>query len=388
MLSKNIKFKNFQNQKTNISFKKKFLSILKDIKIKRNQVMISMSKEYKDSYSVKIIRKLRKFKTITLIGMGGSVLGAKAIYNFCKFTKNKFFSIENFVPLKLEKLKNNLFLIISKSGSTLETISNQNISNQNNSRKIFITENKKSYLRILANKSKSEIINHNNLIGGRYSVFSEVGMFPAQLMGLNPKKFRILDKLIKNKKFINCLIDNSVRIAQFQKKKKTNSIIINYDNSSNDLFNWYQQLVAESLGKNKSGILPTLSVMPRDNHSLMQYYLDGVENHFFTLFFVKEKNSPKLKNNQILHTHDYLKNKSINDIAFSQFKATEKVLKSRNIPFRSFVVDKRDEMVLAELFIFFILETILLGKFLKINPFDQPAVELIKKDTIKILKKI
>ena len=388
MLSKNIKFKNFQNQKTNIFFKKKFLSILKDIKIKRNQIMISMSKEYKDSYSVKIIRKLRKFKTITLIGMGGSVLGAKAIYNFCKSTKNKFFFIENFVPLKLEKLKNNLFLIISKSGSTLETISNQNISNQNNSRKIFITENKESYLRILANKSKSEIINHNNLIGGRYSVFSEVGMFPAQLMGLNPKKFRILDKLIKNKKFINCLIDNSVKIAQFQKKKKTNSIIINYDYSSNDLFYWYQQLVAESLGKNKSGILPTLSVMPRDNHSLMQYYLDGVENHFFTLFFVKEKNSPKLKNNQILHTHNYLKNKSINDIAFSQFKATEKVLKSRNIPFRSFVVDKRDEMVLAELFIFFILETILLGKFLKIDPFDQPAVELIKKDTIKILKKI
>jgi len=388
MLSKNIKFKNFQNQKTNIFFKKKFLSILKDIKIKRNQIMISMSKEYKDSYSVKIIRKLRKFKIITLIGMGGSVLGAKAIYNFCKSAKNKFFFIENFVPLKLEKLKNNLFLIISKSGSTLETISNQNISNQNNSRKIFITENKESYLRILANKSKSEIINHNNLIGGRYSVFSEVGMFPAQLMGLNPKKFRILDKLIKNKKFINCLIDNSVKIAQFQKKKKTNSIIINYDYNSNDLFYWYQQLVAESLGKNKSGILPTLSVMPRDNHSLMQYYLDGVENHFFTLFFVKEKNSPKLKNNQILHTHNYLKNKSINDIAFSQFKATEKVLKSRNIPFRSFVVDKRDEMVLAELFIFFILETILLGKFLKIDPFDQPAVELIKKDTIKILKKI
>jgi glucose-6-phosphate isomerase len=388
MLSKNIKFKNFQNQKTNIFLKKKFLSIFKDIKIKRNQIMISMSKEYKDSYSVKIIRKLRKFKMITLIGMGGSVLGAKAIYNFCKSSKNKFFFIENFFPKKLEKLKNNLFLIISKSGSTLETISNQNISNQNNSKKIFITENKESYLRILANKSKSEIINHNNLIGGRYSVFSEVGMFPAQLMGLNPKKFRILDKLIKNKKFINCLIDNSVKIAQFQKKKKTNSIIINYDYNSNDLFYWYQQLVAESLGKNKSGILPTLSVMPRDNHSLMQYYLDGVENHFFTLFFVKEKNSPKLKNNQILHTHNYLKNKSINDIAFSQFKATEKVLKSRNIPFRSFVVDKRDEMVLAELFIFFILETILLGKFLKIDPFDQPAVELIKKDTIKILKKI
>ena len=388
MLSKNIKFKNFQNQKINIFFKKKFLSIFKNIKTKRNQIIISMSNEYKDSYSNIFIKKLRQFKIITLIGMGGSALGAKAIYSFCKFAKNKFFFIENFSLSKLENLKTDLFLVISKSGNTLETISNQNIFNHNNTKKIFITENKDSYLRRLAKKSKSEIINHNKLIGGRYSVFSEVGMFPAQLMGLNPKKFRILDKLIKNKKFVNCLIDNSIKIAQLQKKKKTNSIIINYDYSSNDLFNWYQQLVAESLGKNKSGILPTLSVMPRDNHSLMQYYLDGVENHFFTLFFVKEKNSLKLRNNHILHTHKYLKNKSINDIAFSQFKATEKVLKSRNIPFRSFVVDKRDEMVLAELFIFFILETILLGKFLKINPFDQPAVELIKKDTIKILKKI
>src|SRR6056300_1800222 len=179
MLNKNIKFKNFQNQKTNFFFKKKILSIFKNIKIKQNQIMISMSKKYKDSYSIKIIRKLKKFKKITLIGMGGSVLGAKAIYNFCKSSKNKFFFIENFAPLKLEKPKNNLFLIISKSGSTLETISNQNIFNQNNSKKIFITENKESYLRTLANESKSEIIDHNNLIGGRYTVFSEIRMFTA-----------------------------------------------------------------------------------------------------------------------------------------------------------------------------------------------------------------
>ena len=126
--------------------------------------------------------------------------------------------------------------------------------------------------------------------------------------------------------------------------------------------------------------------MPKDNHSLMQYYLDGAKNNFFTLFFVKEKNSKKINNDLILKSNSYLKNKSLNDISFSQFCATEKVFKKKNLPFRSFVIDKRNEEILGELFTFFILETILLGMALKINPFDQPAVELIKTDTSKILK--
>jgi glucose-6-phosphate isomerase len=126
--------------------------------------------------------------------------------------------------------------------------------------------------------------------------------------------------------------------------------------------------------------------MPRDNHSLMQYYLDGTKNNFFTLFFVKEKNSKKINSKLILKSNSYLKNKSLNDISFSQFLATEKVFKKRNLPFRSFINDKRNEKILGELFTFFILETLLLGMAMKINPFDQPAVELIKSDTIKILK--
>ena len=127
--------------------------------------------------------------------------------------------------------------------------------------------------------------------------------------------------------------------------------------------------------------------MPRDNHSLMQFYLDGTKNNFFTLFFVTEKNSKKINNKSILKSHSYLKNKSLNDISFSQFCATENVFKKKKLPFRSFIIQKRNEEVLGELFTFFILETILLGMAMKINPYDQPAVELIKTDTTKILKK-
>ena len=139
----------------------------------------------------------------------------------------------------------------------------------------------------LASDLKSEIIHHNNFIGGRYSVLSEVGMLPAQLMGYKPEKFRRLNDLVKDKYFINSLTNNVANIFYLFKKNKTNSIIMNYDKKSNDLFYWYQQLVAESLGKKKKGILPIISEMPKDNHSLMQYYLDGVQNNFFTFFFCK-----------------------------------------------------------------------------------------------------
>ena len=133
------------------------------------------------------------------------------------------------------------------------------------------------------------------------------------------------------------------------------------------------------------GILPIISSMPKDNHSLMQLYLDGPKNNFYTFFFVNEKKSEKINNNKILPIQNYLKNKNMNEIILSQKQATEKVFLKKKIPFRSFEIQSRDEKTLGELFCFFILETILIGRALKINPYDQPSVELIKKETKKIL---
>ena len=285
-----------------------------------------------------------------------------------------------------KKIKDNfLNLIISKSGSTTETIVNANIYIKKNQKNIFITENKKSYLSLLSKKLKAEIVSHNNFIGGRYSVLSEVGMLPAELMGLKSEQFKQFNNLIKNPKFINNLLVNINSILHFVKNKKFNSVIINYDEKSQNLFNWYQQLVAESLGKKSIGILPMVSNMPKDNHSVMQLYLDGFKNNFFTFFYVKENNSLKINNNQILEEQNYLKNKDIDKILYAQKKASENVFIKKNIPFRSFEVKKRDEKTIGELFTFFILETILIGRALNVNPFDQPAVELIKKETKKIL---
>ena len=169
------------------------------------------------------------------------------------------------------------------------------------------------------------------------------------------------------------------------KKKRYASIILNYDEKSENLFKWYQQLIAESLGKKSKGILPVISSMPKDNHSLMQLYLDGPKKNFYTFFHVLGENSLKINNNEILPSHKHLKNKNLTKILYSQKLATEEVFLRKKIPFRSFEVIKRNEKTLGELFCFFILETILLGRSLNVNPFDQPSVELIKEETKKIL---
>ena len=383
MLTSGINFVNFKTSIKIKSLKKKFTSLINE----NNEIIKSLSKNYKDSYKKNNIIKYKKNSEFRVIGIGGSSLGIQAIYNFLKHkVKNKFIFIDNLISEK-KKYKKKKFtnLIISKSGNTIETIVNSNILIKNTDKNIFITENKKNYLHILAKKLKAEVVHHNNYIGGRYSVLSEVGMLPADLMGLKSGSFRQLNTLIKNKKFINSLVSNVSSTLYFIKKKKFNSVIINYDEKSDNLFKWYQQLVAESLGKNKKGLFPIVSSMPKDNHSVMQLYLDGLQNSFFTFFYVHEKKTEKIKNNLVLPSQKYLRNKDVSKIIFAQKKATENVFKKKNIPFRSFEINKRDEATLGELFCFFLLETILIGKSLNINPYDQPAVELIKKETKKIL---
>ena len=383
MLTETINFKNFKNNLTKKNIRKKLKKLIND----ESDLIKSLSIKYNDSFSKKLVNKYKNSKNFRVIGMGGSILGTQAIYNYLyNKIKKKFFFVNNLQIIK-KKNKNHNFtnLVVSKSGTTIETIINSNIFIKKKDKNIFITENKKNYLYLLAEKLKAEIVHHNNFIGGRYSVLSEVGMLPAELMGLNPKKFRQLNSIIKNKKFLNSLISNVSSILFYIKNKKFNSIVINYDETAENLFQWYQQLVAESLGKDKRGILPIVSNMPKDNHSVMQLYLDGFQGNFFTFFYTHENKTKVFKKSNLLLSQNLIEDKSLSHILYAQKKATENVFKKKKIPFRSFEIKKRDEKTLGELFCFFILETILLGQALKLNPFDQPAVELIKKETKKIL---
>ena len=389
MLTPSIKLINFKYSKKK-QIKKKVNNIKNENLLEKYPLLKSFTSNYKYSYSKKDLKKIKKGNNFKIIGIGGSILGAEAIYQFLNHKVKKKFTFINNLNSNFdnEEFKSKATnIIISKSGNTLETILNSNLIINKKNKNFFITENKNSYLNSLAQKLKAEIFEHKNYIGGRYSVLSEVGMLPAELMGLNPNKFRQLNNIVKNKRFINALLKNVDAILSLTKKNYFNSIILNYDPNFVNFLEWYKQLVGESLGKKGKGLLPVISNMPKDNHSVMQLFLDGFKKNFYTFFFYKTKKSSKIEKNKIKDQFYYLRNKSIHEIMESQKIATEKVFLSKKIPFREFEILNKNEKSLGELFIFFILETILLGKALNVNPYDQPSVELIKTETKKILIK-
>ena len=376
-------FKNFSKKNKNF---KKLKVILNSIINTDSEIIKSLKTNYKYSYKSSLLWKIKKFKNIRIFGIGGSILGSKAIYQFLiDKIKNKILFVDDISDIKLNSKKNFLNLIISKSGNTIETIANINLNIGKKDKNVIITDNNKNILRELSLKLKSNIIDHNNFIGGRYSVLSEVGMLPAELMGFKESRFKQFNNLVKSDRFLNNIVSNVGYILSLLNKKKSNSIILNYDEKADGILKWYQQLVGESLGKKGKGILPIISSMPKDNHSLMQYYLDGQDSNFYTFFFTQEKFKKKIGNRYLDKSQHFLKNKDINQILFAKHKASEKVFKRKKIPFRSFIIKERSPESMGELFCFFIIETILLGKALGVNPYDQPSVELIKIETKKIL---
>ena len=390
METKHIIYKNFNNKNKQLN-KKKLNNFIKFKNlIEKYPLLKSLTNNYNYSFQKKNLLKFKKYDEFNLIGMGGSILGAQAIYDFLSHKiKKKFFFYNNLQSIRITRSnKKRLNIIISKSGNTLETLSNLNLilTKQKRNKNLIITENKNNVLRAMANKLKSDVIDHKNYIGGRYSVLSEVGMVPAELMGLNEKKFKRFNYLIKKKSFINFLIQNVFRIHSNITQGKKNSVILNYDEKLNNFLKWYQQLSAESLGKKGKGFFPVISTMPKDNHSLLQLYLDGPKNNFFSFFITRDRNSLRFDNKYLIKELKYLNKKNLDQILYSQNKATQKVFNKKKLPFRSFEIIDRSEETLGELFTFFILETLMLSSLLNVNPINQPSVELIKIQTKKILK--
>ena len=402
MLIKNNFFKGyFGNTKTyykNLKKTKKiFNSFLVDFKNFEVPLLESYEKDYEFDFSPSTVKKFSHYKNIFIIGMGGSILGTKSIYSFLKnkIKKNVFF-FDNLDPnlfakyKEIKNLKNSCFIVAGKSGKTIETIINLSTIYSKNlikNKLIIIAEPTDNSLINIANKYNAEIIEHKEFISGRYSVLSETGMFPAALMGLNLKKFKNLKNLIKNKNFVKSLLQNVAYIYTLNIKGFNNSVIINYDSDLNDLGHWYQQLVAESLGKKGKGINPILSFGPKDHHSLLQLYLDGPKDKFFTFFnTLRNNNNLKLKKEAIPNTMNFLKKRNLKFIINAQSNAVKKIFKLKKIPYREFTFVERNEAELGKIFTFFVLETILLARLMKINPFNQPAVEQVKIETKNFLK--
>ena len=355
-----------------------------------------LSKKFNFDFKINYLKKYKKFKNIVIVGMGGSVLGSNAIYDFLKHKiKKKVTFFDNLDKEKLSRFKKNnnvsncLFIIISKSGNTIETLSNLkgfNILKLNAKNIIIITEKRKNILNTIAKKYNLFFIEHKNFLGGRYSVLSEVGIIPSFLMGINIVKLRSnLKKYLKDKNKL-FLKKSSLALSEIiNKKKYRNLIFLNYSPKLEKFLFWCQQLIAESLGKKGKGLLPTVSNAPKDHQSLLQLYLEGPKDKIFYIFSEKETSRNKLKAKKINKQEFFFDNKNIDQIKIAQKNAFIKALLKNKIPFREFKINSVDEQTLGELFSYFILETSIVGKLSKINPFDQPAVEQVKIFTKKLL---
>ena len=386
------------DKKIEKNFSKKITKIFQKLKKETkdtNKTLNILSKNYNFNLKFKNLNKFNKFKTITLIGMGGSILGSEAIYAFLQGRiKKRINFINDLDPEKIKNLKKyknfnkTLFLIISKSGNTTETLSNffsLNILKKNAKNIIVISERKNNYLFNITKKLNLYYIEHKPNIGGRYSVLSEVGMVPAYLMGLDIYKIREKINQFLTGSSQSYLKDSSIKLACLLHIKKLNNLIfLNYSPKFEKFLFWCQQLVAESLGKKQKGFLPVISNVPKDHHSLLQLYLDGPKDKIFHIFNTEQNFKTKIDIKRF-GNKNYLSDQNLRTIKDAQQKALIKTFKEKKIPFREFQIKKVNEETIGELFSYFILETIIIGELNKINPYNQPAVELVKNYTKKIL---
>ena len=393
----NFKKEKIKKNKLQKNINKIILELQREIKNKRNLLNI-LSKDFQFSFKDSQLKNYKKYKTIAIIGMGGSILGTEAIHNFFsdKIKKDIYFfnNINEKKILNFKKKKNLskvLFIIASKSGNTIETLSNTfslNILKKNAKNIIIITEKKNNHLFNLAKKFNLFFIEHKSFIGGRFSVLSEVGIIPAYLMGVNILKLRSNLFNIFNKLNRRLLENSSLKISKFLNSKKLNNIIfLNYSPELEKFLFWLQQLIAESLGKKNKGFLPVISNVPKDHHSLLQLYLDGPKDKIFYIFSSNIKSDVKIKLQEKNNKRNFLNHKSLKVVKNSQKQALIKVLTEKKIPFRVFKINKINEENLGKLFAYFILETIIIGKLSRINPFDQPAVEKVKVYTRRLLSR-
>jgi glucose-6-phosphate isomerase len=361
--------------------------------IKENFFFNTLSEQYqKNLFLKKIILKKKLHKNILIVGMGGSVLGTKMLSSFFGLDKNYYFldslnnsAVNDLIRKDLSKFS---IFIISKSGQTLETLTNCNIILNNfNKRKKEISKNfiiiseRNSILFNFAKKNNILFFEHNINLSGRYSVLSEAGLL---MFNLDYKKIMQGINSVLKKDLKKNLINNAATLLTLITKSKIDThVSLIYTHNLLNYGYWHQQLLAESIGKNGKDFTPIISECPKDHHSIMQLYLDGKRNKFFTFF--------KTINNKIDQPiKDYfdqkLKKNSLNNIVDAQFNATIKVFKKNLIPFRVILIDqKKPIQSFISLLVYSMLETAILCKALDLNPFNQPAVEAIKKETYSLL---
>ncbi len=392
---KGIDFDNNNTFKKNLNIaQKKSDELLSEFSSGKNEILKSFTKQYQKKIRNLELNLELKGKKKAVIGIGGSTSGAKALSFFIKNDISYFDNLD----LEFFKnffIKNNIkdytFFVISKSGDTFETLALLNLliieSKKFKDYNIFdsmvvITENKESILKSFSVKKNIKMVEHNPDIGGRFSVLSETGMLPFVELNLNIED--------GSEKFVNLLnkdsdlspTKNAAIILTCINEMKLNiycNLIYNY--RLKHFSYWFHQLHGESLGKSNNALTPTTSICPKDHHSMMQLYLGGPKNKFFNIFSPPDNNIYDNFSDEGFYN---IENFTPNELLKTQYQSVVSVFTEKEIPHRKIeITDHQNPLNIIELFSYFILETILLGKMTNINPYGQPEVQLLKDKVFK-----
>lgn len=342
---------------------------------------------------------LQKARTIFVLGTGGSSLGGQAISNLLPFgqSQNVHF-LDNLDPQTLTEAFGAFepgsccFVAISKSGGTAETmvqvltaadmLTRAGLALKD--RFLIITEPKPSPLRRFGESIACPILPHPEGIGGRYSVLSIVGLLPAMLMGLDAWAIRagakaVVDQALSGARVqdVPCAAGAALHFAMSKGGQLRETILWSYADRLKTFGPWWRQLWAESLGKGGQGSTPVAALGPVDQHSQLQLFLDGPGGALFTIVSTGQAGEgPKVPRVMAENLGvGYLGGRSAGDLSAAEARATAETLARRGRPVRDIHVARIDERAIGALFMHFMLETIVMGELMGIDPFDQPAVE-------------
>lgn len=342
---------------------------------------------------------------IVVLGIGGSSLGAQAMAQL-----HDYYTPASFLPVhgpRLHFLDNpdgptmsrlmtalpvarTHYLVVSKSGSTAEPMMQvlaaidhiATRGNRNDIAKLVhaVSEPKDNALTRLAKAHGISVLDHPTNIGGRYSVLSIVGLLPALLMGLDAGAVRagaaqVLAAARAGK--ADALLDGAAFSVSAAEAGLNVQVLMPYSDRLERFAAWYRQLWAESIGKNGRGTLPVRALGPVDQHSQLQFYLDGTPLSAFTVMTVDQAGTgPRAPATSIADpTLDYLKDKRIGDLVMAEARATYETFEAHKQPCRLIALDHLNEEALGALFAHFMIETIMTAQMIGVSPFDQPAVE-------------
>ncbi len=367
-------------------------------------------------------REIReKYENFVVVGMGGSSLGNQMLhYAFNGIYHNmqsrpKMYFIDNVDPKSTEMLLHSLdlsktmFNIITKSGSTAETIQNfllitdmlKKQSLDSKEHLVFITDPEKGLLRKLSGEFGVKTFEIPPFVGGRYSVLSAVGLLSAAVEGIDiPVLLRgaeLMRLSILNSEPLECsaIVLPIIQYLLFKSKNVNINAMFTYSDGLSYLGQWYRQLLSESIGKRYSrdgkevytGITPLAVRGTSDQHSILQLFLEGPFDKLIIMVAPKDYRSELSVNGEMINDEsvDYLRGRKYSDLIKAEFQGTKAALKKSGRPFVSIELSEIREEEIGKLIYMLEYSVIFLGELLGINPIDQPAVELGKQFTYGIM---